>query len=264
MCADTTVKTADGQTIAYELSGHRPVVGYAHGALLSRSAVRGLDLFDIDALAPNGALLTYDQRGHGQSTGRPVAEDYCFEQAASDLLAVLDAAGVDEPIDFAGSSLGAAAVLYAALIAPERFRRLALLIPPVSWETGPHHMRQWYADAADRVEQIGPTAWRQDWADAEPLPIFADYPPAAFDPDVADELLAPVLRGVGMSELPEPRAVRALPHPTLILAWQTDPLHPVKTAAHLHVLIDDSRLEIAHSVSDIKTWTRQVAEFFGD
>jgi non-heme chloroperoxidase len=262
MPADTCYTTPDGAKIAYELTGSGRPVGYAHGVLLSRAAVRSLDLFDFDAVAAQRRLLTYDQRGHGHSTGRAVAEDYRFERAASDLLGLLDAAAIDEPIDFAGSSLGAAAVLYAALASPERFRRLALLIPPVSWESEHQPARAWYADTARRIQEIGPAAWRREWATAAPLPIFADYPRAKFSPDVADELLAPVLRGVGLSELPDPDAIATLAHPALILAWDTDPLHPVSTAARLHVLIADSTLHVARSVSDIRTWTQLTAEFF--
>ncbi|WP_237023344.1 alpha/beta fold hydrolase [Mycolicibacterium tokaiense] len=99
----------DGATIAYQLSGppNTVPVGYGHGVLMSRQIVRGLGIFDIDAIADRRRLITYDQRGHGASRGRPKPEDYRFEQAADDLLRVLDAAGLDEPIDFAGSSLGA-------------------------------------------------------------------------------------------------------------------------------------------------------------
>ncbi|WP_102143099.1 alpha/beta fold hydrolase [Mycobacterium hubeiense] len=263
MSSDRLYTTPDGSTIAYELTGRGRPVGYAHGVLLSRAGVRGLEVFDIDAVAAGRMLLTYDQRGHGHSTGRAVVEDYRFERAATDLLGVLEAAAIDEPIDFAGSSLGAAAVLYAALAAPERFGRLALLIPPVSWETGTHPARQWYADTARRIDEIGPAAWRKEWAQAAPLPIFADYPQAKFSPDVPDELLASVLRGVGLSELPDPEALAALHHRTLILAWDTDPLHPVSTAARLHVLMPHSTLYVARSVADVKTWTQRTAEFFG-
>lgn len=49
----------------------------------------------------------------------------------------MDDAGIDEPMDFAGSSLGSAAALHGAIAAPHRFRRLVLIIPPVAWETGP-------------------------------------------------------------------------------------------------------------------------------
>jgi non-heme chloroperoxidase len=260
MTADRQLAT-DGATIAYEFSGAPDPVGYAHGVLLSRSSVRGLGLFDIDTIARGRGLLTYDQRGHGHSTGRAIADDYRFERAAKDLVEVLDAAELEAPIDFAGSSLGAAAALHAAIAAPDRFRRLALVIPPVAWETGPVQARQWYLDTADHIEEVGPAAWRREWTSAPPLPIFADYPRARFNPDVADDLLASALRGVGLSDLPDPAAIAALPMPTLILAWDTDALHPISTAERLAELIPNSTLHVARTLDGVKTWTQRTAEF---
>jgi len=141
-------------------------VGYGHGVFMSREVVRGLRIFDVDPIAHGRPLMTNDKRGHGASRGRPRPLDYRFEEAATDLLGVLDAADLTVPIDFAGSSFGAAAALYAVLAAPQRFRRLALVIPPVSWETGADQQRQWYFDTADLIDSIGPAAWRQQWADA--------------------------------------------------------------------------------------------------
>ncbi|BBZ15992.1 alpha/beta fold hydrolase [Mycolicibacterium gadium] len=262
MVAEALYTTPDEVTIAYEVRGDGRPFGYAHGILLSRAAVRELGLFDIDAIAADRRLLAYDQRGHGRSTGRSKPADYRFEQAADDLLDLLDAAGIDEPIDFAGSSLGAAAALYAALTAPHRFRRLALLIPPVAWESGPHQLRQWYFDTADLIDDIGAAAWRRQWADAPSLPIFAEYPQGKFTPDVDDVVVSSALRGAGLSDLPEPAKLASLPHPTLILAWDTDALHPVSTAQRLAQLIPNSTLHIARTVDDVKTWTQRTADFF--
>ncbi|HEY1178222.1 MAG TPA: alpha/beta hydrolase [Phytomonospora sp.] len=253
--------TRDGASIAYEVTGDGPLVGYAHGVFLSRAAVRRLELLDLDALGEGRRLLTYDQRGHGRSTGRSVAADYRFENFTADLLGVLDAIDPGGPVDFTGSSLGCAVALHAAVAAPERFRRLVLMIPPVAWETGPNPARRWYTDAADRIEHDGAAAWREAWAAADPLPIFADYPKFDMTPEIGDDLLAPILRGIGESDLPAPEAVAAITQPALILTWDTDPLHPVATAERLHDLLPDSRLYVARSAGDVQTWSRRIGEF---
>jgi pimeloyl-ACP methyl ester carboxylesterase len=256
--------TRDGARIAYQLTGSGTPFGYAHGVFLSREAVRRLHLFDFDSLGAGRRLLTYDQRGHGRSTGRPVAEDYRFENFTRDLLGLLDALGVDEPMDFAGSSLGCDTALRAAITAPDRFRRLVLLIPPVAWENGPTQARHWYLDAANHIETHGVAAWREEWARSEPSPIFAEYPKFDMTPDVADELLAAILRGVGTSDLPEPEAIATVRHPTLILTWDTDPLHPVSTAERLHELIPGSVLHVSTSVDDVQSWTSRAADFLAE
>lgn len=253
--------TRDGARIAYEFAGSGPPVGYAHGVPLSRAAVRRLGLLDLDALAVGRRLLTYDQRGHGQSTGRPIAQDYLFENFTRDLLALLEELGIDQPMDFAGSSLGSDTALRAAIAAPERFRRLVLMIPPVAWETGVHQTRQLYGDIADTIEEKGAAAWRAEWARMEPLPIFAGYPEFDLTPDIADDLLSSVFRGVGRSDLPAQDAIATLRHPTLILAWDTDPLHPVATAEKLHELMPASTLHVSTTVAQIKGWNRRIADF---
>ncbi|MEU1956078.1 alpha/beta fold hydrolase [Nocardia rhamnosiphila] len=209
-------------------------------------------------------LLTYDQRGHGHSTGRPQADDYRFENFGRDLLALLDAVGIDEPMDFAGSSLGCDVALRSAIAAPDRFRRLVLMIPPVAWESGPQQVRHWYRDAAEAIDAEGPAAWLRQWAEGEPLPIFADYPEFGFTPDVPDELLAPILRGIGRSDMPASAEIATLAHPTLILAWDTDPLHPISTAETLCDLMPNATLHVSTSVADIMTWTDRTAEFLAD
>jgi pimeloyl-ACP methyl ester carboxylesterase len=143
-----------------------------------------------------------------------------------------------------GSSLGCAVALRAAIAEPGRFRRLVLIIPPVAWEEGPNQARQRYTDSAEVIESRGAAHWRREWAQREPLPIFADYPAFDLTPDIPDELLAPILRGIGESDLPAPEDIATLTHPALILTWDTDPLHPVSTA-----------------VADVQTWTDRITDF---
>jgi 3-oxoadipate enol-lactonase / 4-carboxymuconolactone decarboxylase len=64
-----------------------------------------------------------DMRGHGESDSPP--GDYTLEQIAGDVVAVLDAAGVDE-VAVCGLSLGGMTAMTLALDAPERVSSLIL------------------------------------------------------------------------------------------------------------------------------------------
>lgn len=251
----------NGARIAYQYTGSGRPVCYAHGVPLSREAVRRTQLFEFDSLADGHHLLTYDARGHGHSTGRPIADDYSFENFTQDLLALMDAVGIDEPMDFVGSSLGADTALRAALAAPDRFRRLVLMIPPAAWTADAEQAKQWYGATADAIETRGLQGWLSEMASADPMPIFADHPEVVFAPDVPEKLLPSVLRGVGGSDLPARSAIATLNHPTLILTWDTDPLHPIVTAETLHELIPGSELHVAKSVAEIRAWTSRITDF---
>jgi pimeloyl-ACP methyl ester carboxylesterase len=55
--------------------------------------------------------------------------------------------------------------------------------------------------------------------------------------------------------------VANLDHPTLILAWDTDPGHPVSTAERLHQLLSKSDLHVATTMPDVRAWPERVATF---
>ncbi len=81
-------------------------------------------------LATNLRILAPDQRGHGATT---LPTDYprtSWLDLKDDLLAFLDAMGL-ERVALAGHSMGATASLLAAAEAPERVRGLALLDPVI-------------------------------------------------------------------------------------------------------------------------------------
>ncbi|MEU1394795.1 hypothetical protein ABZ403_01810 [Micromonospora zamorensis] len=44
-----------------------------------------------------------------------------------------------------------------------------------------------------------------------------------------------------------------LPHPTLILTWETDPGHPVSTAVLLARVLPDAHLHVSATAADIPT-----------
>ena len=49
--------------------------------------------------------------------------------------------------------------------------------------------------------------------------------------------------------------------PTLVLAWGTDPGHPLSTAEDLVELIPGAELEVAGQLADVVSWTDRVEEF---
>ena len=77
-------------------------------------------------LADGRRVIALDQRGHGDSVSGPGAAGYSFEQLVADLLAVLDALGI-ERIDLLGHSVGGMVALRFALAYPERVRSLVFV-----------------------------------------------------------------------------------------------------------------------------------------
>jgi hypothetical protein len=82
----------------------------------------------------------------------------------------------------------------------------------------------------------------------------------AMDP----KLLTPVLRAAARSDLPRPEQIRNVIVPTLILAWENDPKHPVSTARSLASSMLQADLRIATDVADTKAWPATVEEFLVD
>ena len=113
----------NGIEIAYEEhgGGTRPFV-LLHGFTGSRRdfAPRAAEL------AALGRVVLPDLRGHGDSTNTGTEAGYTFDQLAADLLAFLDALGI-ERCDLLGHSMGGMIALRAALRWPERFASLVLL-----------------------------------------------------------------------------------------------------------------------------------------
>lgn len=100
---------------AADATGRTPLV-LVHGWALS------LDYWNlvVPALASQRAVLRYDRRGFGASEGR-----YDPGQACDDLLALLDAAGIDQAC-IVGMSQGARVAIHTAIRAPDRVAALVL------------------------------------------------------------------------------------------------------------------------------------------
>ncbi|HET6826022.1 MAG TPA: alpha/beta fold hydrolase [Amnibacterium sp.] len=252
-------------TLAYSTegpadAGRTAVV--AHALAVSRKWEDDAGIFDWRAVTEVPArLVRFDTRGHGESTGAPIAEEYRWPALARDLLAVADVVSPDAPVDGVGESTGCGVVLWAAHLSPGRFRRLVLAIPP-TYGAARVEQAGLYRAAASMIEVRGIESYQRLQAVAPPPPILREGGwTRASDIAVPDDLLPSVLRGAAGSVLPTDDALAEIDPPTLILAWDADPSHPLTTAEHLVERLPNASVDVARTPEDVRGWGRRAAAF---
>ncbi|RIX28130.1 alpha/beta hydrolase [Amnibacterium setariae] len=252
-----------GAELSYEVhEGAGPTVVQLHGLSSSRAGEAAAGFFDWSPVAAAGRrLVRYDARGHGRSTGRAEPADYAWSHLAEDLLALLDAVAPTEAVDAIGVSMGVGTLLHAAVIAPQRFRRLVLVIPPTAWATRTAQGDA-YRQMADLAEQHGVDALLRAMSAYPPLPILAEGGwTTAPAPDIAADLVPTVFRGAAATDFPAPEAVASIRQPVLLKPWVGDPGHPVSTSERLEELLPDALLEPMARPDDIRALGGRIADF---
>ncbi|MBE1494185.1 pimeloyl-ACP methyl ester carboxylesterase [Amycolatopsis lexingtonensis] len=153
-----------GTAFGYDEAGEGPAVVLLHTAIGDR---RMWDA-QFTALAATHRVIRYDRRSFGESAGGP-GEHAHYE----DLLALLDARGIEQAA-LVGASMGGACALDAALAAPERITRIALLGSGLTGHEWPEHMR---ADIARLTAEALPgdrlTRYRAREGDLDPADVRA-------------------------------------------------------------------------------------------
>lgn len=234
----------------------------AHGFATSRAVEDELGITDWSPVAEHGErVVRFDRRGHGASSGGPSPADYEWPALAEDLLALVDEISPGAPVDGLGQSTGAGTLLWAASVAPHRFRRLVLVTPPASREDR-SPQRDLYLAGAALLEQRGTEALLRAASLLPQAPILTagGWPPLT-TPDVPHELIPAVLRGAAASDLPDDLLLGALAHEALILAWEADENYPLASTRRLAQLLPNAHLEIADTPDTIRGWGARVAEF---
>lgn len=118
----TVLTTADGVDIAYTVHGDGPPVLLVHGWTCD-----GSDWSWLAAdLAVDHRVVIVDLRGHGRST--PTVDRFGAEVVADDMIAVLDAIGIDRAV-VVGHSLGGTVGSVMAVEHPDRVSALVLVDP---------------------------------------------------------------------------------------------------------------------------------------
>lgn len=162
--------TRDGVRLAVTEAGPAdgPPVVLLHGLTATRRYV----VMGSKALERGGhRVVAYDARGHGQSSAAPAPSAYGYDELAADLVAVLDACGIERAV-LAGASMGAHTLLRVALEAPERIAGIVVATPAFDPEVA-LRLARWDALAAAlrsggiegfvaayRVEEQVPAAWQ--------------------------------------------------------------------------------------------------------
>src|SRR4051812_17478922 len=112
----------DGTRLYYEDSGPAsaggPALVFSHGAFFDHTMWAAV----VERLAPASRCLTWDARGHGMSEANG---PFTYWDAAGDVVAILDAAGIDTAV-LVGMSQGGWTTQRAALAAPDRVRGIVL------------------------------------------------------------------------------------------------------------------------------------------
>ena len=109
------VATVNGARIAYDDTGDGPPVVLAHGFLMDRSMFAP----EVAALAPTHRVITWDERGFGDTDYD--GEPFTYWDSAADCLGLMDELGIDRGV-VGGMSQGGFIGLRVALLAPERVR----------------------------------------------------------------------------------------------------------------------------------------------
>src|SRR3954449_941845 len=127
------IRTAHMAALDIHDAGEGTAVVLLHGLTATRRYV----VMGSRALERSGhRVLAYDARAHGTSDPAADPEDYGYGRLARDLLAVLDARGIERAV-LAGASMGAHTLTAFALAHPERVAALVVMTPAYAPDRDP-------------------------------------------------------------------------------------------------------------------------------
>ena len=128
-------------------------------------------------------VIAFDARGHGDSEKPPNKDDYEIIHSGRDLLAVVDALGLETPLNAVGHSAGGTHVAYAEMLRPGTFRRVAL-IDPIMGPEGTFATKGALAAGARRRRDVFESL------DAARTRLVAKQPMSTWHPDAVEAYLA--------------------------------------------------------------------------
>jgi pimeloyl-ACP methyl ester carboxylesterase len=253
--------------LAYDDNGPGPVVVLLHGFPFDRTlwSAQSAEIGSVyRVIAP-------DLRGHGE-TAAPDGV-YTIDAMADDVMELLDALQLTEPVVLGGHSMGGYIALSAALRYPERFRGL-ILVDTRAGADAPEAARH-RVTLAEQVERTGSTA---EVVEGMLPKLFSamtrERRPQAID-RMHDVMVRTNPRAVagalrGMAERPDRTgALVRLNLPTLVIVGSDDAITPPTEARAMAEAIPGARLEVIPDaghvapVEDPEAVNRVILDFLG-
>lgn len=224
--------SSHGVRIRYETDGNGPSL-VLHCGGLGGSLDDWYDAGYVSELRDDYRVIMLDPRGQGQSDKPHDPAAYSWETRAGDVVAVLDALGV-ERAHFWGYSLGARIGFAIGAAAPERVKSLVLGGAGPDAYTGPRGdddpviqgLRRGMAAVVADWETISDDFWisvdeRERWLAADPQAIIASWTSGTAHPGFVDALPSieiPALLYCGTEDNPDPmrQAAQLMPDATFV------------------------------------------------
>ena len=234
----------EGVQLAVSDDGEGAPVALLHGLTATRRyVVMGSKALERSA----HRVVAYDARGHGASSPAPARDAYRYELLAADLLAVLDASGIERAV-LAGASMGAHTIVRVALEQPERVAGAVLITPAYAGELDDPAGWDRLADGLERGGVEGfveaydlsrmPEAWHETL-----LTVLRQRLGQHEHLDAVADALRAVPRSRPFGGVEELVGVRC---PTVVVADrdEADPGHPLAVGEAWAAALSDARLVV--------------------
>jgi pimeloyl-ACP methyl ester carboxylesterase len=228
------IRSGDVELAVEDTGGGLPIV-VAHGLTATRRYV----LHGSRLLARAGyRVVSYDARGHGESSAPLDRTAYAYDELVADLEAVIDGLGIDQAV-VGGSSMGAATTLVYALRHPDRVSALTQITPAYRGRAGQESRERAYEwdELADALERDGVEGFMRAYGDPPVADRFKGIVQRAVrarierhrDVRAVADALRVVVRSLPFDSAEELDQIHV---PTLVVAShdEADPEHPFEVA----------------------------------
>jgi len=192
----------------------------------------------VPLLAGDFRVLRRDMRAHGGSTTGDPAHEWSPEALADEVVAFLDALGLDR-VHYVGESVGGITGIVLGARYPERFQTITLVQSPLHLRSVGDLMRGEFPTWAAAIRTLGPGGWVT--LNSDPNQPGTAWEGAQWDRCDTEALarLAEATSGVDVTSY-----VPLMRVPTLVLAPARSHLTPIEDQFFLRMSIPEAEIEV--------------------